>query len=597
MAIADMFGTKTSQWQSVIILLTCVTCSTVAGNVCIRLSSDVSCSECTDWGSCVPGSLPIDPWVDFAIRTQYEIQIDEIFDNLQLLDAHNAFNNRADGYGRNDTCEWPPPYGKPCFGLANHEFSVTDMLTMGIRGIEFDPWYCFDQMRLAHLGTSFKVGCLERNKLFADGVQEIADFLNKPENTGQIIRVYMNEKADQGHDDLVNHPFQASFGNRALTPSDLNNLYGGKWPTMRKMREDGKNVVIVVRDKTTDRDYTHGDIYIHRYNWTNIHENEFTPYPLCGGKTPGTGPWRVYSDSTFYTSVYNGPNVVGCILDFTELMKCHIHYPASDHTNPQLIRSAVFTWAEGEPTQQLDESSCVFLSGSTRRWHVANNCDQSLYFACQHVGDRNLWTVSDYSGPYEVTNRHCPPMYKFSIPQNGYRQQKLLEAAKGRSTWLNYGPWLPGYVEPKPNTDVPPTTESSGYKLTRTISLGFVVLAAIGGVIPRLLRRPASSSIFFLRHPSSSVSVIQHLHPSFSSSSKFFGVSVSRVFIHLLPRLLPPLSCAFIHVPPASSVGCRPSSSVVIRIRRLASSSIFFSSVDNYIWKWHSKCLLKFDRW
>ncbi|PIK36966.1 hypothetical protein BSL78_26204 [Apostichopus japonicus] len=357
----------------------------------------------------------------------------------------------------NDTCEWPPPYGKPCFGLANHEFSVTDMLTMGIRGIEFDPWYCFDQMRLAHLGTSLKVGCLERNKLFADGVQEIADFLNKPENTGQIIRVYMNEKADQGHDDLVNHPFQASFGNRALTPSDLNNLYGGKWPTMRKMREDGKNVVIVVRDKTTDRDYTHGDIYIHRYNWTNIHENEFTPYPLCGGKTPGTGPWR---------SVYNGPNVVGCILDFTELMKCHIHYPASDHTNPQLIRSAVFTWAEGEPNQQLDESSCVFLS---------------------------YW-----------------------------RQLKAV-------------------------------------LLGLTMDLGFREVASSPGFFDVLRLHPSSSFVIHLL-PSASSNIfilLPRLHPTSS------GVSVTRVFIHLLP----PLSCAFVHVPLASSVVVAhlpPSSSVFV---------------------------------
>ncbi|KAJ8032435.1 hypothetical protein HOLleu_25957 [Holothuria leucospilota] len=127
---------------------------------------------------------------------------------------------------------------------------------MGIRGIELDPWYCYDQMRLAHLGTPLKLGCLERHKLFSDGVQEIADFLNKPENVGQIIRIYMN---------------------------------------------DGKNVVIVFKERSDGTALTHGDVFIHRYNWTNIREYQFTPYPLCGGKTPDTGPWRVYSDSTFYT--------------------------------------------------------------------------------------------------------------------------------------------------------------------------------------------------------------------------------------------------------------------------------------------------------
>lgn len=58
--------------------------------------------------------------------------------------------------------------------------------------IHRNDFYYSLQMRLAHLGTPYKVGCLERNKLFADGVQEIADFLNQHENGGQIVRVYMN---------------------------------------------------------------------------------------------------------------------------------------------------------------------------------------------------------------------------------------------------------------------------------------------------------------------------------------------------------------------------------------------------------------------
>lgn len=442
-------------------------------NSCTALSADAGCAECTEWGACVPGSLPIDPWLDFALRTQYEIQIDEPFDNLQLIDSHNSYNNRADGYGKNDSCEWPPPYKPPCYGLANHEFSVTDQLNMGIRGIELDPWYCYDQMRLAHLGTPLKLGCLERHKLFSDGVQEIADFLNKPENVGQIIRIYMNEKADQAHDDLINGPFQVSFGSRALTPADLTNLYGGKWPTMRKMRKDGKNVVIVFKERSDGTALTHGDVFIHRYNWTNIREYQFTPYPLCGGKTPDTGPWRVYSDSTFYTRVYSGPDAVGCILDYTELMKCHIHFPASDHTNSQLMRSAVFTWDEGEPSSELGENSCVFLSPETQRWRVVEDCQQDFYFACQHIEEKNEWSVSDVAGPYEVTNGYCPYMYKFSLPANGYMQQKLLEAAEGKPVWINYGPWLPGYVEPEPNFS--PTTESKAVKLGISFFMLFIV--------------------------------------------------------------------------------------------------------------------------
>eukprot|EP00057_Strongylocentrotus_purpuratus_P008034 XP_011662508.1 PREDICTED: echinoidin-like [Strongylocentrotus purpuratus] len=42
-----------------------------------------------------------------------------------------------------DYCPWPPPYDAACLDLANQEFSLTDMLNMGIRSLEIDPWWCF----------------------------------------------------------------------------------------------------------------------------------------------------------------------------------------------------------------------------------------------------------------------------------------------------------------------------------------------------------------------------------------------------------------------------------------------------------------------
>ena len=49
----------------------------------------------------------------------------------------------------NDSCSWPPPYDEnPCLSVANQEFSFTDLLNFGIRGLELDNWYCYDQVKL-----------------------------------------------------------------------------------------------------------------------------------------------------------------------------------------------------------------------------------------------------------------------------------------------------------------------------------------------------------------------------------------------------------------------------------------------------------------
>ncbi|KAJ8047110.1 hypothetical protein HOLleu_06015 [Holothuria leucospilota] len=112
-------------------------------------------------------------------------------------------------------------------------------------------------------------------------------------------------------------------------------------------------------------------------------------------------------------------------------------------------------------------------SPETQRWRVVEDCQQDFYFACQHIEEKNEWTVSDVAGPYEVTNGYCPYMYKFSLPTNGYMKQKLLEAAEGKPVWINYGPWLPGYVEPEPNFS--PTTESKAVKLGISFFMLFIV--------------------------------------------------------------------------------------------------------------------------
>lgn len=418
---------------------------------CQMLSIDVGCSECTYNGHCVPGSVPVDPWTSFALYTQRELQIDEPFNKVSFLDAHNAYNNRADGYGKNDTCAWPPPYNELCFGFANQEFSITDMLNMGIRAVELDNWFCRGEMRLAHLGTNIKIGCQEDDKLYSDGIKEIADWVNTDGNQFELLRIYINEKQDQGHDELMNDPIEQYLGRKVLTPRDLNETYDGVWPTLRQMRKDGKNVVIATGSTAGSGElYTHGDVFIHKLFWKDRQFRRFTPYPECGGKTETSGAVRYYSDSTHYPAIYDGPTDVGFVSDYWELLKCSIEFPAGDQVNPKLMKTAVYTWAEGEPSEPLVSNSCIKMSGDDNRWYVAE-CGEELHYACQRVDDLSDWTVSESRGPYTITEHVCPPYYRFSVPQNGYRYQKLIEAIQDRSVWVNFSPWLPYYEDPELN--------------------------------------------------------------------------------------------------------------------------------------------------
>ena len=125
---------------------------------CDELSKHANCT-CGHLGRCDKGTAQISPWLAFALKTQREIQIDTPFDQIQMVSAHNAFNDRADGYGVLDECPWPPPYNHTCIDLANQEFSFTDLLNMGVRGMEIDPWWCFDKMLMSHDDGKQYRGC------------------------------------------------------------------------------------------------------------------------------------------------------------------------------------------------------------------------------------------------------------------------------------------------------------------------------------------------------------------------------------------------------------------------------------------------------
>nr|XP_054750591.1 uncharacterized protein LOC129256403 [Lytechinus pictus] len=445
---------------------------------CQGISSEVTCT-CDDFGHCERGTVQVDPWLQNTLRTQMDVQLDLPFNYVQFLDAHNSYNTRPYGYlyGANDSCLWPPPYNPSlCTGIANQEFSLTDLLNMGIRAIELDNWYCEDEMRIAHLGSTIDQECNSGHVLFSEPVAEIGAWLDDHE--GEFVRIYMNEKYDQGNDGEVNGPFERYLGDRVLTPANLRNDYNNEWPTLRTMREDGKDVVIAhIATAGTGDFYLHQGKFIHPGYWKDKKQNEFSNYPQCGGKN-STNALRFYSDSThflFENDYIDGPTRVGIMESFSEFIKCGIQFPAGDQVHPQLMETAVYTWAKGEPATPItDSTSCIMLSGTDNRWYTPTDCNQELYYACQNVFDTEDWTLSVSVGSYEVNTQACPDGYRFALPQNGFQHQKMLEAIDNADVWLNVAPLLDDYQPPVLPTIAP--TEGGAQAVTAVISV--VVLAA-----------------------------------------------------------------------------------------------------------------------
>lgn len=402
-------------------------------NDCDQLSKLADC-KCGFRGRCEKGTAHISPWLAFALKTQREIQIDEPFDQTQMVSAHNAFNDRSDGYGEVDDCPWPPPYNHSCLDLANQEFSFTDLLNMGVRAMEIDPWWCFDKMLMSHNSERAYEGCAPWDREFEDGIKEIGEWVHKPENSQEVIRLYFEDGTahTDGHDALINGPVAEYLGDRVLTPNDSRKYFPGRWPTLRELRKINKTVVIAGFGDQ------HGGEYIFDTYWEELTRNDFVASPNCSGINRDN-PSRVFCDSTEYLFFWNGPKETGVILDFSRFMKCGVTYPAADQVNPVLLETAVFTWAQGEPSEPLTQASCVLLDDKTERWYLGNCLEEHL-FACQSFKNVTDWVTSATAGHY--SKPICPGGYHFSIPHNGFQHQQLVNAMKGKTVWVNITPYI-----------------------------------------------------------------------------------------------------------------------------------------------------------
>lgn len=404
-------------------------------NSCDQLSTEANCSKCGFHGICVRGTAKISPWLQFALKTQRELQIDVPVNHVQVLGAHNSFNNRASGYGDLDDCHWPLRTDDVCISLANQEFSFTDQLNMGIRNLEIDLWKCFGKIRMSHGNSDLKLGCLPWDKEMQDGMKEISDWTRKSGNRNEIIEIYFDDHTSNSEDWSINHAIKKYFGDKVLTPNDLKLKFSGQWPSIRGMRHMKKTVIFM--DDAND----HSGRYLHDHFWSKAFTVRTISSQLENCSTIGNSEdsVRIYSDSTIYGPFWNGIKQTGTIMNFKKYLFCGANILSGDQINTGLMKTAVFTWAEGEPKQPIEETSCVVLS-SEGRWHVAE-CSEEHNFACVSKRDKNRWSISSDVGKY--LNPLCEEGMEFSVPHNGYQHQQLVKTSKGKTVWLNLTPFIP----------------------------------------------------------------------------------------------------------------------------------------------------------
>ena len=155
----------------------------------------------------------------------YEALCDRRFDEVVFPTSHNAMSNSDDG--------WVAP---------NQEHGIKRQLEDGIRGMLIDTYSYLGSTYLCH------ASCLLGNKLLADGLRDIATFLQS--NPHEVLTL------------VIEDHISAAETETAFTASGLADFVyvhsaGSPWPTLRAMITSGRRVLVGAESGTSPPSWYH----------------------------------------------------------------------------------------------------------------------------------------------------------------------------------------------------------------------------------------------------------------------------------------------------------------------------------------------------
>eukprot|EP00735_Rhodelphis_limneticus_P004514 TRINITY_DN1610_c0_g1::TRINITY_DN1610_c0_g1_i1::g.17836::m.17836 TRINITY_DN1610_c0_g1::TRINITY_DN1610_c0_g1_i1::g.17836 ORF type:complete len:491 (-),score=125.05,sp/P9WLL5/Y2075_MYCTU/24.12/5e-16,PI-PLC-X/PF00388.14/0.033 TRINITY_DN1610_c0_g1_i1:342-1814(-) len=407
---------------------------------------------------CVPGTLVVDPWLKAALASQRELQRKEPLIYNTIPATHNSAVSRAYGMGieapflSNFLAEQYPDSHE--VNIANQRLSVTDQLNLGVRQLEIDIWKLpkLDTAHICHwpvcppdfyLFVSYasvkqrdrldwecsRLGCDEDDKPTYETIMtEIQTWLNKPENLHEFIIIYIDNRAEQALQDVVDVNNKL-FGSTTLLPEHIANEFGGQFPSIDTLVSRGFRIVFETNGERWWDDEL-GKKYIFKPDWLQFDPYDMRPFPECqvsGVKFYGEKFSRSLDGSLVLgpAKPWDGRNDY-FLEDIRYLSDCGVNMQALDQMTPVMMKEFVWTWAESQlPTP----GRCVAMAKTTGRWfpRICDEVDNSYHAACQSDADKTHWVLSLERHTFD--NIHCPAGFHFAHPTDSYLNALLRRVA------------------------------------------------------------------------------------------------------------------------------------------------------------------------
>jgi hypothetical protein len=199
--------------------------------------------------------------------------------------AHNAYNSLAEG------ALWP-----------NQQPSITELLDIGIRGLEFDVHWNNGAIRLCH--ELCAPICLGYNRRLEDALVEVNSWLQLHPNETIILKLedYLKGAPRRALFGVVNNTLNTSS---IFTPVELSSTFNNNWPSIDQINGLGKQLIIMPQNTHSEPLFFYGD-------WGKQFKNNFNSSTIAKVRNANltiveqrlsTKLFEVGEDRTFFGTV------------------------------------------------------------------------------------------------------------------------------------------------------------------------------------------------------------------------------------------------------------------------------------------------------
>ena len=359
-------------------------------------------------------SIKKDSWISKSLRFQRSLGQDFLL--------NKTFFFRALG------TELPSKMNKK--GKGRQDYSLTDLLNLGIRSLSVEVHFFDDLLRVC------LKECSENERPWFSWIEELSLWVRK--NPSEIVLVDLVDKVKDRGEDLVG-PIIFHFSPIIFKPSMKKEK---PWPSLRMLLEKDQRVIFF-NDRSHNKDIFHlkGSYFLPSLedrvvqNWDGSHCT-FKGKNLKEILSLNEQGWVGFEDKA-EEDREQGVNVITPETIKTGV-KCDLTLLSTEKFNEEKVEAGIWSWAKGKPEEKEDET-CVFIN-KEGRWD-SSSCEEQRQFACYNKSSINPWKLTEEKGNWDEGEEFCQGLseeYKFLKPQNGKDNQHLFELLKQNSgIWIN----------------------------------------------------------------------------------------------------------------------------------------------------------------